>query len=121
MIKDYVMKRLEAGETVDEIGKMIAARFNEAIAEHEEHMKAQEKKARKNELIHSLLDILNEYSELEGLSAESLQLKETDVDEIVKTLDTYISLFKSSVFEAPLATKKIKSADDILGEFATLL
>ena len=121
MIKEYVMKRLEAGDTVDEIGKMIAARFNEAIAEHEEKMKVQEKKARKNELILNLLEILDEYSALEGLTAETLQLKETDVDEIVKTLDAYISMFKGSVFEAPVAPKKIKSTDEILSEFATLL
>ena len=120
MIKEYVMKRLEAGETVDEIGKEIAARFNEAIAEYEENKKSQERENRKTELLTQLIAVLGEYGELEGMPSEALAVDEKDIKEIAQGIDNYIAILKTLRTPASPAVYR-KSNSDILSEFVNSL
>ncbi len=135
--KDYFLKRLQAGEDMNDIGEALAEAMNEAqaeynaevrakeVAEAKARMEAEAKVARKREVMKKMVDLIAEYSAIEHPElAEFAAADAEDVDGLIETFDGLFGLLTlSGVFspEAPKAYKAapavFKSDDAVLADF----
>lgn len=142
MDMNYFLKRLQAGEDMNDIGNEIADLMNEAQAAYEAEEKAKaaalakalaEKKAqdeakaeRKAALLRTLVDTIAEYGALECPDLADMFV--ADEDDIKSLADSMTSIFAmiKMLGAAPVEMKTAKSAhpivavrsdDDILNDF----
>ena len=132
--KEYILSRLAAGETIQEIGDSLAVIMNEAMAEHTAAIEAEKKAAaekiqkqeKKRDLALKFIAVLQDYARACDVDPALLgDFSETDADELIEQLDQImelaISLQKiSEVFASDKAPSRIKPAqsdDEIIKAF----
>lgn len=132
--KEYILSRLAAGETIQEIGDSLAVIMNEAVAEHTAAVEAKKKAAaekiqkqeKKRDLALKFIAVLQDYARVCGVDPALLgDFSETDTDELVEQLDQIMELAVSlqkigEVFASDKAPSSIKSAqsdDEIIKAF----
>ena len=136
MNKEYIMSRLNAGESLQEIGDSFAQLMNEANAEYMEAKRREEEaaakadsiKAAKRNIAQDMVNLIAEYFELCGLDLASFdETGIADLDMVVESLDEMIDLAKSlqdlKDFLKPTVKKvdKPKSDHEILRDFILTL
>jgi leucyl aminopeptidase (aminopeptidase T) len=135
--KEYFLNRLASGESIDAIGNEIAALMTEAANEHEANLRAEmerraeaEKQEAKKVLVEELVEVLQELAILEGLEPEDMELDDEGIEQMVaalsevfgvilelKALSAALEKASASAPEAPKATIKARSDDQILADF----
>ena len=108
MDKNYVLARLQAGETLQTIGDDFAAVMNAALDEFNEAKRKEAEEAAiaaaqkaaiedtKREIAHKFVENLRDYAELSGVDPELLGMMEgEDIGELVAGLDELMSLLTS--------------------------
>ena len=144
--KNYFLERMNAGESLDDIGKSVADMMNEAKAEYDAQaalrkkaQEAEELKTHKIEIATKITDLFVEYAELacpdavdmlNGAKAEDLVEVLDESFELVKNLRGLADYFtegspfnpcRSKIIDAAIParkTTKVKHTDDdILKEF----
>ena len=132
--KEYILSRLAAGETIQEIGDSFAVIMNEAVAEHtaaiEAEKKAAAEKIQKQELKRDLalkfIAVLQDYARVCDVDPALLgDFSEADTDEFIEQLDQIMELAVSlqkigEVFtldKAPSRIKPAQSDDEIIKAF----
>ena len=134
--KEYILSRLAAGESIQEIGDSLAQVMNEAMAEHTAAIEAEKKAAaekiqkqeKKKDLALAFIAVLQDYARVCDVDPALLgELSETDTDELIEQLDQIMELAVSlqtlsEVFAADkaIATNKVvpvKSDDEIIKAF----
>ena len=132
--KEYILSRLAAGETIQEIGDSFAVIMNEAEAEHtaaiEAEKKAAAEKIQKQELKRDLalkfIAVLQDYARVCDVDPALLgDFSEADADELIEQLDQIMELAISlqkinEVFASDKAPSRIKPAqsdDEIIKAF----
>ena len=88
--KNYFLSRLQAGESMDDIGVELAAMMNEAVADHNAELEAKalaaakaDQEAAKRDLIEELVEIVQELAILEGMDPDEIQVTEEDMNQMV--------------------------------------
>ena len=88
--KNYFLSRLQAGESMDDIGVELAAMMNEAVADHTAELEAKalaaakaDQEAAKRDLIEELVEIVQELAILEGMDPDEIQVTEEDMNQMV--------------------------------------
>ena len=137
MNKEYFLNRLANGESIDAIGNEIAALMTEAANEHEANLRVEmerraeaEKQEAKKVLVEELVEVLQELAILEGLEPEDMELDDEGIEQMVaalsevfgvilelKALSAALEKASASAPEAPKATNKVRSDDQILADF----
>lgn len=132
--KEYILSRLAAGETIQEIGDSLAVIMNEAMAEHTAAIEAEKKAAaekiqkqeKKKDLALAFIAVLQDYARVCDVDPALLgDLSEADVDEFIEQLDQIMELAVSlqkigEVFtldKAPSRIKPAQSDDEIIKAF----
>lgn len=132
--KEYVLSRLAAGESIQEIGESFAAIMNEAMAEHTAAIEAEKKAAaekiqkqeKKRDLALKFIAVLQDYARVCDVDPALLgDFSEADTDEFTEQLDQIMELAVSlqkigEVFtldKAPSKIKPVKSDDEIIQAF----
>lgn len=132
--KEYILSRLAAGETIQEIGDSLAVIMNEAMAEHTAAIEAEKKAAaekiqkqeKKRDLALEFIAVLQDYARVCDVDPALLgDFSEADADELVEQLDQImelaISLQKISEAlasdKAPSSIKSAQSDDEIIKAF----
>jgi len=133
--KNYFLKRLSEGESIDSIGQAIADMMNAAVQEHEANKVAAAKADRKREIMKELCALIEEYGKLENVD-EDFNITDEDIDALMKAFEemfkTITELKKlAGAFESKIAVpdnKNIKlnvkphmSDDEILSNFIKML
>lgn len=136
MNKEYIMSRLNAGESLQEIGDSFAQLMNEANAEYMEAKRKEEEAAARAESIkeakrtiaQDMVNLVAEYFELGGLDLASFdEVGISDLDVVVESLDEMVDLAKNlqdlKDFLKPAVKKvdKPKSDHEILRDFILTL
>lgn len=147
--KNYVLSRLQAGETVQTIGDDFAKIMNDAIADFNEIQKREaeakaaaerESKAKdeaKRELAMEFVGTLQKYADLCGVDPELLgEIVDDELDQLVEAMDQMMELMlavsdlkKKLTTAAPIAELKHSpimpvpkaSDDEILKSFISML
>lgn len=144
--KNYFLERMNAGESLDDIGKSVADMMNEAKAEYDAQdalrkrlQEAEELKVHKMEIATKIANLFKEYAELAYPDAVDL-LSEAKVEDLVTVLDESLELAKNlrgladyftedspfnpcrtKIIDAAIPTHKTtkvkRTDDDILSEF----
>ena len=122
--KNYFMSRLQAGESIDNIGNEIAAMMNQAVAEHNAQIAAAEaakqaamaaeaeKEAAKRELVEELAEIIQEIAILEGMDADELALKDEDIDQLVEAITNMFATMRD--IKKLIASIEAKNGDVVI-------
>ena len=133
--KNYFLKRLAEGESIDTIGAAIADMMNAAVQEHEANKAAAAKADRKREIMKELCALIEEYGKLENVD-EDFNITDEDIDALMKAFEemfkTITELKKiAGALESKIAipdNKNIKvnakphmSDDEILNNFIKML
>jgi hypothetical protein len=99
--KNYFLERMNAGESLDDIGKSVADMMNEAKAEYEAQavlrakaQKEEELKAHKMEIAESIAGLFVEYAELACPDVADL-LGSAKTEDLVTVLDESLELAKN--------------------------
>ena len=131
--KEYILSRLAAGETIQEIGDSFAVIMNEAVAEHTAAIEAEKKAAekiqkqeKKRDLALAFIAVLQDYACACDVDPALLgDFSEADADELIEQLDQIMELAVSlqkigEVFASDKAPSRIKPAqsdDEIIKAF----
>lgn len=131
--KEYILSRLAAGETIQEIGDSFAVIMNEAVAEHTAAIEAEKKAAekiqkqeKKRDLALAFIAVLQDYARVCDVDPALLgDFSEADTDEFIEQLDQIMELAVSlqkigEVFtldKAPSRIKPAQSDDEIIKAF----
>ncbi len=132
--KEYILSRLAAGETIQEIGDSLAVIMNEAMAEHTAAIEAEKKAAaekiqkqeKKKDLALAFIAVLQDYARVCDVDPALLgDLSEADTNEFIEQLDQIMELAVSlqkigEVFtldKAPSRIKPAQSDDEIIKAF----
>lgn len=132
--KEYILSRLAAGETIQEIGDSFAVIMNEAVAEHAAAIEAEKKAAekiqkqeKKRDLALAFIAVLQDYARVCDVDPALLgDFSEADTDEFIEQLDQIMELAVSlqkigEVFTLDKAPSRIKpsaqSDDEIIKAF----
>jgi hypothetical protein len=99
--KNYFLSRLQAGESMDDIGVEMAAMMNEAVAAHNAELEAQalaaakaDQEAAKRDLIEEMIEIVQELAILEGVDPADIEVTEDTVDQMVTAFTEMFGLMK---------------------------
>jgi hypothetical protein len=130
--QNYFLTRLQNGEDMEKIGQEIADMMNKASAEFEAQKEAEakvlaetEKAEERKELVHELIQVIQELSVLDGLEPEDFELDEDEVDRLAASFSEMFAAMRDlkKLFD-PAPVKKIsklntvkKTDDQILADF----
>lgn len=99
--KNYFLSRLQAGESMDDIGVELAAMMNEAVADHNAELEAKalaaakaDQEAAKRDLIEEMIEIVQELAILEGVDPADIEVTEDTVDQMVTAFTEMFGLMK---------------------------
>lgn len=130
--KDYILDKLNAGQSIDIIGQELADVMNAALSEYEAEKEAKaaaaaeaEKTEAKKDLIREMVEIIQEYAILEGMDPNEIAASDDEVEQMV---DAFTGMFaairdlKALANMAPKAKTANKniSDDQILADFVSL-
>ena len=133
--KNYFLKRLSEGESIDSIGQAIADMMNAAVQEHEANKVAAAKADRKREIMKELCALIEEYGKLENVD-EDFNITDDDIDALMKAFEDMFKTIKelkklAGALESKISVpdnKNIKvsvkphmSDDEILSNFIKML
>lgn len=109
--KNYFLKRLAEGESIDTIGAAIADMMNAAVQEHEANKVAAAKADRKREIMKELCALIEEYGKLENMD-EDFDITEEDIDALMKAFEEMFKTIKELKKIANALDHKIAIVDD---------
>jgi esterase/lipase len=109
--KNYFLKRLAEGESIDAIGAAIADMMNAAVQEHEANKVAAAKADRKREIMKELCALIEEYGKLENMD-EDFDITEEDIDALMKAFEEMFKTIKELKKIANALDHKIAIVDD---------
>ena len=127
--KNFLMKRLQDGETMDSIASEITDLLNEVAAEYAKSQSAAKKRAQKEDIANRFRDLLVEYATIEYPELiPAMTMTEEDVDMMIDTFDDLFNSFKLlAAFSEPelkkidITSKQPKSDDEVLNNFISSL
>ena len=127
--KNFLMKRLQNGETMDSIASEITDLLNEVAAEYAKSQSAALKRAQKEDIANRFRDLLVEYATIEYPELiPAMTMTEEDVDMMIDTFDGLFNSFKLlAAFSEPelkkidITSKQPKSDDEVLSNFISSL
>ena len=127
--KNFLMKRLQDGETMDSIASEITDLLNEVAAEYAKSQSAAKKRAQKEDIANRFRDLLVEYATIEYPELiPAMTMTEEDVDMMIDTFDGLFNSFKLlAAFSEPelkkidITSKQPKSDDEVLSNFISSL
>lgn len=109
--KNYFLKRLSEGESIDAIGAAIADMMNAAVQEHEANKVAAAKTDRKREIMKELCALIEEYGKLENMD-EDFDITEEDIDALMKAFEEMFKTIKDLKKLAGVLETKISIPDN---------
>jgi hypothetical protein len=130
--KDYILDKLNAGQSIDTIGQEFADVMNAALSEYEAEKEAKaaaaaeaEKTEAKKDLIREMVEIIQEYAILEGMDPNEIAASDDEVEQMVDAFTGMFAAIRDLKALANMAPKaktanKIVSDDQILADFVSL-
>ena len=130
--KDYILNKLNAGQSIDTIGQELADVMNAALSEYEAEKEAKaaaaaeaEKTEAKKDLIREMVEIIQEYAILEGMDPKEIAASDDEVEQMVDAFTGMFAAIRDLKALANMAPKtktsnKIVSDDQILADFVSL-
>ena len=130
--KDYILNKLNAGQSIDTIGQELADVMNAALSEYEAEKEAKaaaaaeaEKIEAKKDLIREMVEIIQEYAILEGMDPKEIAARDDEVEQMVDAFTGMFAAIRDLKALANMAPKtktsnKIVSDDQILADFVSL-
>lgn len=118
-----IVARIQKGENPEDIVKEFTDNMNKAQAEvraaNEVKAKEDAKSKKKDEIAVAIAHALNEYIAISGIEAEKLRGAEVRelLDEVLPFIDALKNVKIHVANAAPKVQNKIKSVDDIFGDF----
>ncbi len=118
-----IVARIQKGENPEDIVKEFTDNMNKAQAEvraaNEAKAKEDAKSKKKDEIAVAIAHALNEYIAISGIEAEKLRGAEVRelLDEVLPFIDALKNVKVHVAKTAPKIQNKIKSVDDIFGDF----
>jgi hypothetical protein len=109
--KNYFLKRLSEGESIDAIGAAIADMMNAAVQEHEANIVAAAKTDRKREIMKELCALIEEYGKLENVD-EDFNITDEDIEALMKAFEDMFKTIKELKKIAGALDHKIAIVDD---------
>ena len=109
--KNYFLKRLSEGESIDAIGQAIADMMNAAVQEYETEKALAAKTDRKREIMKELCALIEEYGKLENMD-EDFNITDEDIDALIKAFEDMFKTIKELKKIANALDQKIAIVDD---------
>ena len=109
--KNYFLKRLSEGESIDAIGQAIADMMNAAVQEYETEKALAAKADRKREIMKELCALIEEYGKLENVD-EDFSITDEDIDALIKAFEDMFKTIKELKKIANALDQKIAIVDD---------
>ena len=130
--KDYILNKLNEGQSIDTIGQELADVMNAALSEYEAEKEAKaaaaaeaEKTEAKKDLIREMVEIIQEYAILEGMDPNEIAASDHEVEQMVDAFTGMFAAIRDLKALANMAPKtktsnKNISDDQILADFVSL-
>ena len=109
--KNYFLKRLSEGESIDAIGQAIADMMNAAVQEYETEKALAAKADRKREIMKELCALIEEYGKLENVD-EDFSITDEDIDALIKAFEDMFKTIKELKKIANALDQKIAIPDN---------
>ena len=109
--KNYFLKRLSEGESIDAIGQAIADMMNAAVQEYETEKALAAKTDRKREIMKELCALIEEYGKLENMD-EDFNITDEDIDALIKAFEDMFKTIKELKKIANALDHKIAIVDN---------
>lgn len=109
--KNYFLKRLSEGESIDAIGQAIADMMNAAVQEYETEKAIAAKADRKREIMKELCALIEEYGKLENVD-EDFNITDEDIDALIKAFEDMFKTIRELKKIANALDQKIAVSDN---------